>query len=70
MTPFFDSWSAFWQMGNHGLYVWLSYGISVISVLALVVISHRNKAKILQEIAKDKQRQQRMKQQVSSEKRL
>lgn len=70
MTPFFDSWSAFWQMGNHGLYVWLSYGISVISVLALVVISHRNKAKILQEIAKDKQRQQRMKQQASTEKGL
>ena len=54
-------------MGNHGLYVWLSYGISVISVLALVVISHRNKAKILQEIEKDKQRQQRMKQQASTE---
>ncbi|MFC0309630.1 heme exporter protein CcmD [Gallibacterium trehalosifermentans] len=70
MTPFFDSWSAFWQMGNHGFYVWLSYGISLIAILLLVVTSHRGQRKVLREVQKEIQRQQRMKQQITTENRL
>lgn len=34
----FDSWLAFFNMGGHGLYVWLSFGISLL-VLILNVAS-------------------------------
>jgi heme exporter protein D len=33
----FDSWAEFFAMGGHGLYVWLSYGTSVLVVLANVL---------------------------------
>ena len=33
----FDSWSEFFAMGGHGLYVWLAYGAAVIVVLLNVV---------------------------------
>lgn len=67
MTPFFDSWSAFWQMGQHGLYVWLSYGISLIAILLLVIVSHRGKRKILVEVKREMERQQRIKQRATTE---
>lgn len=67
MTPFFDSWSAFWQMGQHGLYVWLSYGISLIAILLLVIVSHRGKRKILAEVKREMERQQRIKQRATTE---
>ncbi|OBW95096.1 hemagglutination activity protein [Gallibacterium salpingitidis] len=67
MTPFFDSWSAFWQMGQHGLYVWLSYGISLIAILLLVIVSHRGKRKILVEVKREMERQQRIKQRTTTE---
>ncbi|MFC0323496.1 heme exporter protein CcmD [Gallibacterium melopsittaci] len=70
MTPFFDSWSAFWQMGNHGFYVWLSYGISLVAILLFVIMSHRDKRKVLNEVQKEIQRQQRIKQQTTTENRL
>ncbi|OBX11707.1 hemagglutination activity protein [Gallibacterium salpingitidis] len=67
MTPFFDSWSAFWQMGQHGLYVWLSYGISLIAILLLIIVSHRGKRKILVEVKREMERQQRIKQRTATE---
>ena len=67
MTPFFDSWSAFWQMGQHGLYVWLSYGISLIAILLLIIVSHRGKRKILVEVKREMERQQRIKQRTTTE---
>ncbi len=33
----FDTLGEFFAMGGHGLYVWLSYGASVIVVLANVI---------------------------------
>ncbi|TNF87212.1 MAG: heme exporter protein CcmD [Gammaproteobacteria bacterium] len=33
----FDSWSEFFAMGGHGLYVWLAYGAAVIVVFLNVV---------------------------------
>lgn len=29
-------WSNFWSMGGHGLYVWSSYGLSLVVIVALV----------------------------------
>jgi heme exporter protein D len=33
----FDSWTEFFAMGGHGLYVWLAYGAALIVVLSNVV---------------------------------
>ena len=37
----FDSWSEFVAMGGHGLYVWLSYSLSL-AVVLMNVLSTRN----------------------------
>lgn len=34
---YFDSFSEFLAMGNHGLYVWLSYGFFVLILLWMVI---------------------------------
>ena len=39
-TMSFDSWSEFFAMGGHGLYVWLAYGSALI-VIALNVVGVR-----------------------------
>ncbi len=33
----FESWSEFFSMGGHGLYVWLAYGVALIVVLVNVI---------------------------------
>ena len=35
----FDSWAAFFQMGRHGLYVWSAYGLSILVIVGVVVMS-------------------------------
>ncbi len=35
-TPYFDSLSAAWQMAGHGPYVWFSYAIFLVVLVALV----------------------------------
>ena len=32
----FDSWSAFWAMGTHGVYVWTSYALTFVSIIVLL----------------------------------
>ena len=36
---FFQSWSDLLNMGGYGFYVWLSYGLSVLLIMALVIQS-------------------------------
>ena len=38
------SWSEFWDMGGYGLYVWGSYGVTVLLVLIEVVALRRGVA--------------------------
>lgn len=59
---FFTSWQDFFNMGGYGLYVWLSYGISFIAVLWLVISSIREKNLILQELKHEALREQRLQQ--------
>ncbi|WKE66771.1 heme exporter protein CcmD [Gallaecimonas kandeliae] len=33
---YFKDWHAFLAMGGHGVYVWLAYGVSLLSLLGLV----------------------------------
>jgi heme exporter protein D len=35
------SWSDFWAMGGYGLYVWASYGVTVLAVLIEVILLRR-----------------------------
>ncbi|MCB5161996.1 heme exporter protein CcmD [Marinomonas algarum] len=44
----FDTVSAFLQMGKHGLYVWSSYGISVVALGWLIhhTLASRRRAQI------------------------
>ncbi len=60
--PAFDSLQSFLQMGKHGLYVWLCYGLSVLTVILNVVIYRVKKKRIVQEIILQYQRQEKQKQ--------
>ncbi|MCG9698481.1 heme exporter protein CcmD [Shewanella sp. Isolate11] len=57
----FDSLADFFNMGGYAFYVWLSYGITAFSLATLIFISARQKRKILTEIAKKMQREDRLK---------
>ena len=51
----FDSFSAFLAMGGYGFYVWLSYGISALLLIILVIASNKqNKAVIDRILARQK----------------
>lgn len=49
-------------MGGYGLYVWLSYTVSFIAILWIVVFSVREKKWILQSVKREAQREQRLQQ--------
>ena len=57
----FDSISEFINMGGYAFYVWLAYGVTFFSLGTLVVLSVRQKRKVLVEIAKKIQREERLK---------
>ncbi len=57
----FDSLADFFNMGGYAFYVWLSYGITAFSLCTLIFFSARQKRKILTEIAKKMQREERLK---------
>ncbi|WP_168734405.1 heme exporter protein CcmD [Pseudothauera nasutitermitis] len=39
-----ESWSAFWQMGGAGVYVWACYGLTLALIVAeLVLVIRRRK---------------------------
>ncbi|MCK8047257.1 heme exporter protein CcmD [Shewanella sp. 1CM18E] len=57
----FDSISEFINMGGYAFYVWLAYGVTFFSLGTLVILSVRQKRKVLIEIAKKIQREERLK---------
>ncbi|GIU33540.1 heme exporter protein CcmD [Shewanella colwelliana] len=57
----FDSLADFFNMGGYAFYVWLAYGVTFFSLGTLVIVSLRQKRKILTEIAKKIQREERLK---------
>lgn len=58
---FFQSWRDFWDMGGYGFYVWLSYGISFMVILGLIVLSYKGKKVILRDIQREQVREARLK---------
>ncbi|WP_394390095.1 heme exporter protein CcmD [Shewanella woodyi] len=57
----FDSFADFFNMGGYAFYVWLAYGVTFFSLGTLVISSLRQKRKVLTEIAKKIQREDRLK---------
>ncbi|OOS00223.1 heme exporter protein CcmD [Haemophilus paracuniculus] len=57
---FFQSWSEFWAMGGYGFYVWLSYGISLLTIVILIAQSVRGKKKVFESVRREQQREQRL----------
>ena len=53
----FSSWQEFIAMGQHGFYVWLSYGFTAIVILANIIQPIRRKKKIASDFAKNQRRQ-------------
>lgn len=57
----FTSFSDFIHMGGYSFYVWLAYGISLLSVLVLIVNSMLKRKKIFQQVTQHMQREARIK---------
>ncbi len=45
-----ESWSAFWSMGGRGFYVWGSYGVLALAVLAELWYLARARKRALEEL--------------------
>lgn len=57
----FSSFSDFISMGGYGFYVWLAYGVSLLSVLCLIINTTYKRKKILTHVAQRLAREQRVK---------
>jgi heme exporter protein D len=56
---FFDSFSSFIQMGTHGFYVWLSYGIFTVIVAANFISPMITRKKLIKDIERQIRREQK-----------
>ena len=57
---FFESWSELRDMGGYGFYVWLSYGLSLLAIVMLIVQSLSGKSAVLKSIKREQQREARL----------
>ena len=57
---FFQSWSDLIHMGGYGFYVWLSYGLSFIAIVALIIQSLMGKSAVLKSVKREQQRESRL----------
>jgi heme exporter protein D len=64
---YFESLTAFWQMGGYALFVWLSFGSTYALLLGLWWYSQRSQNRILQDLAKKQSREQRVRAQQQQE---
>lgn len=63
----FDSFSDFIAMGGYGFYVWLSYGLTFLVLVILIINSMAKKNKILKNVEQRLAREQRIKKAKSME---
>ena len=49
-------------MGGYGFYVWLSYGLSFIAIVALIIQSLMGKSAVLKSVKREQQRESRLQQ--------
>ncbi|MDG1123205.1 MAG: heme exporter protein CcmD [Glaciecola sp.] len=58
----FDSFAAFLEMGGYGFFVWLSYGVSLLVVVAFIIYVKLDKRKLIAEVRAEAARKARIKQ--------
>ena len=63
---YFETMSDFWNMGGYGLYVWLAFGLGLLSVAVLWLESWWTKKGLLAKVQAEQKRQQRIKQASTS----
>ena len=59
---FFQTWNDFFNMGGYGFYVWLSYGISLVAIVALNVQTIKQHKTVLQSVFREAKREVRLQQ--------
>ena len=59
---FFQTWNDFFNMGGYCFYVWLSYGISLVAIVALIVQTIKQHKTVLQSVLREAQREVRLQQ--------
>ncbi len=57
----FDSWSAFWAMGGYGFYVWLSFGVTILALVGLVISTRATRKSLLRAVKQKQARAARRK---------
>ena len=57
----FDSWSAFWAVGGYGFYVWLSFGMTILALVALVISTMTTRKSLLRAVKQKQARAARRK---------
>lgn len=55
---YFESFSEFLNMGGHGLYVWMAYGLSAVLLVINVVLPIQHKRQLIKEQARKLRREQ------------
>lgn len=58
----FDSFNGFLSMGGYGLYVWLSFGLGMLSLVILWLSSWLTKKRLFKLVLIEQARQQRIQQ--------
>ncbi|MDX1319426.1 MAG: heme exporter protein CcmD [Oceanospirillum sp.] len=56
---YFDSFSEFLNMGGHGLYVWMAYGLTAVLLTVNVVLPIMHKRQLIKEQARKLRREQK-----------
>jgi heme exporter protein D len=56
----FNSFADFWAMGGYGFYVWLAYGVTLLSLLILILNTLAKKRNILKSVNQRIKRAQRI----------
>ncbi len=56
----FESWQAFFMMGGYALYVWLSFGVSIVAMVWIVLDSRLSHKKLLKQVRLEQARQARI----------
>ncbi len=51
------NWQEFFSMGDHGLYVWWSYGLTLLTILLLLLLFNVYRRKLLVKIKMQQQEQ-------------
>lgn len=57
MTPYFHSVADFLAMGKHGFYVWLSFGLTWLCILGIIMYSRSQRQSVYNDILTQQARQ-------------